>query len=364
MKKIFFLFAMLASVVASAQTNVEPVSANYADKTVSFRVWWNAGSRDATHLSKVWVWVDYITINNNIPSGTWTRAAVSIASPAASVSYDGSNRQGFWLQGNSGSYSATVTVQLNIAASKFNWCAYSSDYPPNVTANNGTYTLHGTPPFTLIAANGTTTQTVNESTIATSAVTITPITLTDKTACPGVFCIYSGSDLYIDATHLCQQRTSGAKNWEAYIKDSRDNQIYRITQFSDNTWWFADDLAIADKSVGICNSKRYYTGANKPVCPAGWQLPTNAQARNRWSGSLTADNYGASFFVGCYYGVSGIQYCGSNGCDGCGARYDMVYADAVNTTYNNTMTVWNCAGTHGAGQNSNTGIAGRARCVR
>ncbi|MDR3134063.1 MAG: hypothetical protein LBU42_08625, partial [Prevotellaceae bacterium] len=66
MKTTFFFFAMLISITASAQvTNVTPISANYTDKTVSFRVWWNAGSRDATHLSKVWVWVDYITVNSN-----------------------------------------------------------------------------------------------------------------------------------------------------------------------------------------------------------------------------------------------------------------------------------------------------------
>ncbi|MDR3133507.1 MAG: hypothetical protein LBU42_05725, partial [Prevotellaceae bacterium] len=79
MKKNSFLFAMLVNVAANAQvTHVEPVSATYTSQTVSFRVWWNAGSRDATHLSKVWVWVDYITVNsNNTTSGnSWTRAAV------------------------------------------------------------------------------------------------------------------------------------------------------------------------------------------------------------------------------------------------------------------------------------------------
>jgi hypothetical protein len=191
MKKQFFFFAMLASVTASAQmTNVAPISANYANKTVSFRVWWNAGSRDATHLSKVWVWVDYIEINsNNTTSGnTWTRATVGSISGGA-TSYDGDNRKGFWLEGNATTnYSATLTVQLTNVPDKFNWCAYVSDFPPNVTANGTTYTLHGTPPFTLIASNGTTKQTVSGTTITTSALTMTPITMTDKTECPGVFC--------------------------------------------------------------------------------------------------------------------------------------------------------------------------------
>jgi uncharacterized protein (TIGR02145 family) len=303
MRTTFFLFAMLTSVAASAQvTNVEPVSATYTNKTVSFRVWWNAGSRNATHLSKVWVWIDYIKVNaNNTTSGnTWTRAAVSAASPTASVSYDGSNRNGFWLQGNSGSYSATITVQLNITETKFNWCAYVSDCPPNVTVTNGTYTFKGTPPFKLIASNGTTSQTVTGTTLVASALTITPTTIRDKTECPGVFCPYQGSDLYIDASHLCQQRTSGAKNWEAWIKDSRDNKLYRIVYMPDNQWWLAQNVKLASyngSTVGVAISgctneddcgRKYecaevyasYAGGSsrssgnvQGICPPGWLLP-------------------------------------------------------------------------------------------
>jgi uncharacterized protein (TIGR02145 family) len=305
--KIFFLFAMFASVMVSAQvTNVEPTGANYANKTVSFRVWWNAGSRDATHLSKVWVWIDYITVNSdNTTSGnTWTRATVGTISPTTGISYDGSNRQGFWLEGNSGSYSATIIVQLNITETKFNWCAYVSDYPPNVTAANGTYTFKGTPPFTLIATNGTTSQTVTGNTLAASALTITPTTIRDKTECPGIFCIYTGSDLYIDATHLCQQRTSGAKNWEAWIKDTRDNELYRIVLMPDNKWWLAQNVKYATtgsqqptwctkdecgrlyppSQVNANWGGTYGTGSNKQgICPNGWVLPIRSEWENMTS---------------------------------------------------------------------------------
>jgi hypothetical protein len=199
------------------------------------------------------------------------------------------------LQGNSGSYSATVTVKLNITADKFNWCAYASDYPPNVTVANGTYTFKGTPPFILTAANGTTSQTVTGTTLAASALTITPTTIRDKTACPGIFCPYQGSDLYIDATHLCQQRTSGAKNWEAYIQDNRDNQIYRIIQFSDDSWWFADDLATTEKRVAVCSGVSMYYPTNKPNCPSGWVIPTQNQIKNRWPNGEITDTYGNTF---------------------------------------------------------------------
>ncbi|MDR3132989.1 MAG: hypothetical protein LBU42_03075 [Prevotellaceae bacterium] len=283
MKTILFFFTMLISIAAGAQvTNVTPISANYTDKTVSFRVWWNAGSRDVTHLSKVWVWVDYITVNsNNTTSGNlWTRATAGTVSGGV-ISYDGSNRQGFWLQGNSGSYSATVSVKLNITASKFNWCAYVSDYPPNITLNNGTYTFSGTPPFILTATSGAT-QTVTGTTLATSALTITPTTIMDKTACPSVFCPYQGSDLFIDATHLCQQRAGGAKNWEAWIKDTRDKELYRIVLMPDELWWTAEEMrydASATKQSYKCPTGAQRTIYNRPVvaCPAGWILPSVAQ---------------------------------------------------------------------------------------
>jgi hypothetical protein len=377
MKTKFFFFAMLANVAASAQvTHVEPISANYTNKTVSFRVWWNAGSRDATHLSKVWVWVDCITVNSdNTTSGnTWTRALVSgtPTTTVGTVAREVGNDKGFWLNGNaSTNYSATVSVQLNITASRFNWCAYVSDYPPNVTLDKGTYTFKGTTDF-IVSSHA---QPLTIKTIAKASLTVnSSSTFTDATGCLGIgslYCPYTDSDLYMDASHLCQQRTSGAKNWEAHIKDSRDNQIYRITQFSDNTWWFADDLAIADKSVGTCDGKRYYVGNDKPSCPNGWNLPTVSQFSNRWSamwcGNLntTLDTYGASLTYGCWYGAPSATCAPNIGCGDCGGRGDYVFADAANSVIwdENYPCGWNCYAV-GAGQNTVTWIGGRARCMR
>jgi uncharacterized protein (TIGR02145 family) len=152
-----------------------------------------------------------------------------------------------------------------------------SDYPPNVTATNGTYTFKGSPPFRLIASDGTTTQTVSGKTLTTSALTITPTIIRDKTECPGVFCIYTGSDLYIDATHLCQQRTTGAQNWEAWIKDSRDKESYRIVLMPDNKWWLAQNVKFAQTGTSVTIS-----GCTPDKCGRGYTAP---QMRGAWGGS-------------------------------------------------------------------------------
>ncbi|MDR3132505.1 MAG: hypothetical protein LBU42_00575 [Prevotellaceae bacterium] len=368
MKTTFFFFAMFASMAASAQvTNVEPLGANYTDKTVLFRVWWNNGSRNDTHLSKVWVWVDYISVNSdNTTSGnSWTRAAVSAASPTASVTYDGTNRKGFWLQGNSGSYSVTVTVKLDITASKFNWCAYVSDYPPNMVMDEQVYYFKGTPPFILKEANGTVHE-ITQTSMPKANLTFVPVSITDKTECPGGLkevigtCAYTGTDWYADPEHKCQQRPSGAQNWEAWIKDVRDNHLYRIVQMPTNTWWMAEDLMWdgqpnptatgytirgTDRSCGAhYGCGRFYdatpTGAGavsgiantrreSDICPLGWVLPsvdelcpyvTSKDNPHPYLGSDEfggPDSYGLSLWI-CnthYYtcGTTSITYVGGSG---------------------------------------------------
>ncbi|MDR0582569.1 MAG: hypothetical protein LBG31_06375 [Prevotellaceae bacterium] len=319
MKKQCLTFAMLASITASAQvTNVEPVGANYTNKTVSFRVWWNAGSRNATHLSKVWVWIDYITVNSdNTTSGnSWTRAAVSDASPTASVSYDGSNRKGFWLEGNSGSYSATVTVQLTNVPAKFNWCAYVSDYPPNVTLDNGTYTFKGTTDF-IVSSHA---QPVTTKTITRTSLTVnSSSTFTDATGCPGIgslYCPYTGSDLYMDATHLCQQRAGGARNWEAWIADARDGKKYRIVLMPDNYWWMAQPLArdAGTYSTHSSTGVLYYADTTARS-PSGWAFPTKTDwekmittyGGTNYANIKTTTGWAGSGYAGPgtdYYGIS------------------------------------------------------------
>ena len=291
MKKIlFFLFALFASIAANAAVTVTPLNVNYGTKTVTFRVSWTGTAAN----DRAWVWVDLCPVAGTTP-GTFAQAVISSPSAiAGSIATVSGNTRGFYVTTNP----STVTATLSNATGKFNWCVYGSDAPPNVTVAGDTYTLYGSPPFILTAADGSTTQTVAATSIATSAVTITPVTLTDQTGCPGVFCIYSGSDLYIDGTHLCQQRATGAKNWEAWIKDTRDDELYRIVLMPDTNWWLAQNVRYAGTGAAITISNctpekcgRNYTATEvnsaqggtsgigqgiQGVCPNGWILPTQS----------------------------------------------------------------------------------------
>jgi uncharacterized protein (TIGR02145 family) len=119
--------------------------------------------------------------------------------------------------------------------------------------------------------------------------------MTDATGCPGHFCKYIGRDLYVDATHKCDLRTGGAQNWEAWIKDTRDDELYRIVLMPDDKWWLAQNVRYAGTGSSItitgCTPEicgKYYSqtqfngayggssgyGENKQgVCPNGWILP-------------------------------------------------------------------------------------------
>jgi uncharacterized protein (TIGR02145 family) len=265
---------------------VEPVGANYANKTVSFRVWWNAGSRDATHLSTVWVWVDYIKINsNNTTSGnTWTRAAVSAVSPTASISYDGSNRNGFWLQGNaSTNYSATVTAQLSITETKFNWCAYASDYPPNVTGT-ASFIFKGTPPFIVKYSDGST-YSVSTKTGYTPVAGKFFASFSDKTGSSG--CIASGGVSTFADFVPCPNSATGS-TWT--LTDTRDSKMYKVKYTPDLRYWMVQDL----KYGGVpdnCASKTTF----------GWTTSAAIAASNRFGTNTYGDCRKEGVAGGGYY---------------------------------------------------------------
>ena len=203
MKKLFtilFLFPPwglggLAAFAQSSSVVVTPITADYtaAPPTVTFKVSWPAGTRDADHRSKVWLLVDYRRIKNNAYSGNWLRAGISAAhTPTATagstVSLESGNTKGFWLQGpNDGfAFAATVTVPVNVELSgyapQFGWCGVASDRPPRAVEYPGYYALQGTKPFIIQTHPAISSQTVTESTTAYIGCIYN---LTDSTGCPG-----------------------------------------------------------------------------------------------------------------------------------------------------------------------------------
>ncbi|MDR3133610.1 MAG: hypothetical protein LBU42_06260 [Prevotellaceae bacterium] len=290
MKTKLFFFAMLVSVAIGAQTGVTVTPVSVKSNTVTFNVSWLNSSRTGTHNSKVWIFVDYHPVTNNVPSGGWERALIAGTPTATSgvPSRETGNDKGFWLQGTSGSsgtYNAAVTVTLSNVPAKYNWCAYVSDYPPNMVMDEQTYYFKGTPPFILKEANGTVHE-IPQTSMPKASLPFVPVSITDKTECPGGLkevigsCAYTGTDWYADPEHKCQQRPSGAQNWEAWIKDSRDDELYRIVLMPDNKWWLAQNVKLASYNNSTVGSA--ISGCSKDECGRGY---TWAQIYDNYGGS-------------------------------------------------------------------------------
>ena len=179
MKKVFFLFALLASMTASATVTVTPLSVDYNTKTVKFSVSWIGTAAN----NRVWVWVDLCPIAGTT-AGTFAKAEIGGAAAAAgSIATVSGNTRGFYVTTNP----STVTAVLSNAIGKFNWCVYSSDFPPNAKDNSsGGYDLKGSPPFIITTSSGTTE--VNATTYSGGTITA----ITDATGCPGALCGKNG----------------------------------------------------------------------------------------------------------------------------------------------------------------------------
>jgi len=292
MKKIyFFLFGMLCSYTTYAQTCVtaKQVSANYsaASPTVTFDLTW--GSCTGTHNYKVWVFVDYQPVNaNGTPADAWMRAPRTSSTPTftlgsgyTAATYTAENDKGFWLYNTNGRTSR-VTVALNIPTNtRFNWCAFASDYPPQARLYKDNYVFRGTPPF--ILSNNITQQIVDEKTLAFSALTFTPTTFTDATKCPG-------------------------GPWPIIVYDNCDVRFYRY-----NLMPLPSSLSAANTSC----TQNYGTG---------WRVPTLSELQCGWNHSLGA----ALVTSGDATYANSSTTCGSGVC-GC---YPAIYTSAAAGCYN------------------------------
>ncbi len=258
-----------------AAVQVKSISADYANKRVTFSISWVAGSRDATHLSKVWVFVDYQEVTNPNTTGAWQRASIDLSALPAGGSADGANTKGFWYQGQAtAAQSATITVTLTNVPAKFNWCAYATDYPPNAAVyNNGTYTLKGMQPFI-----------VNGAAIAGNKFTGTVNSLTDATGCPG----WIERDV-ATASGTCR---AGLTLVGGYCRDL-----------------VADNATIV---VGIDAEVKLALGGN---CTAnGWRYPTQSEAVKLHSAGYYVHSISndGNYWVRCVHYAANCSYCTGN----------------------------------------------------
>ncbi len=292
---LFLFFAALASTIFAGNcASTSSVSTDYKNGRVTFKLTWTA-CNNITHRNQVWVFVDYQKVSNGVPTGNWAPATVigvySLAPAAVSAQTVTGNKRGLWITGSNGT-TATIVLQLdkNNMPTHYKWCAYATDYPPNTTYSNGNYTFKGTPPFTLVAADGIEKQIVNSQTLAESALTVTPSAMTDATGCPSLFCafMYDGCPVIIACRDL--------PTWPSSV----DN---------------ANSLCVA-------------------TFGAGWRIPTLAElSATCWpivnkSSSFIKTWYMSSNYYGWHVGSSSNYrwYCCNKGCStGCSSGCLSVY---------------------------------------
>jgi uncharacterized protein (TIGR02145 family) len=176
-------FFLAGGAAAQSHIRILPAGATYTNPpAIKFRVGWNSIPADGyTHNTKIWIWVDYLKVENHQDAGNWTRATVAGIS-AGTLEPGG---KGFWLQGNPGAYNQEVTVTLSGAPPKFKWCAFASDFPPvaEFTGSNS-IRFHGSAPFSI---------TYSDQSVAGNLpkTPYTPVqgkkikTITDASGCPG-----------------------------------------------------------------------------------------------------------------------------------------------------------------------------------
>ena len=215
MKKIFFLFALLASMTASATVTVKPLNVDYSNKKVTFSVSWT-NSPTAPYNNRVWVWIDFCPVTGT-SSGTFAKAVISGASATAgSITTVAGNTRGFYVTASP----STVTATLDNAIGNFNWCVYGSDQPPYAEGTSGGYILHGTPDFIIQTDPLNTSSTVSR-TVATYDKCI--YGLTDATGYPGDVLLPAITGFTASSVTICAGQsvtlTATATNAERYSFD-------------------------------------------------------------------------------------------------------------------------------------------------
>ncbi|MDR3132883.1 MAG: hypothetical protein LBU42_02535 [Prevotellaceae bacterium] len=309
MKKILFLFTMLASIAASAQRTTPVTIANTkvdysTTKTVTFDLSWKGS--DATHRDEVWVFVDIQPITGANTLGSWSPATLVPGATTitggngnqySSLTYTevSGNTRGLWVKGTASNatsiFAATVKVTLaNGTPAKFNACAYATDYPPNATSyNSGTYTLKGTQAFI-----------INGTTISGDKYSGNINSLTDPTGCPGCIAIRDFDRISANVNIPCCPNLTAAGN---YCRDLNADNASTYT------------------SCGIELSKTLINGTcATQSCPTGWRFPNETEIqclyanKNALEIPWTAPEY-------CLRFTNPSGSCANSGCISAGESY-------------------------------------------
>jgi uncharacterized protein (TIGR02145 family) len=280
MKKILFLFALLASMIASATVTVTPLGVDYSTQKVTFSVSWT-NSPAAPYNNRVWIWVDFCPVSGTSP-GIFAKAVISGAT-ATSGNVTDLNGRGFYVTANPTTVTATLT---NAPAGKFNWCAYGSDAPPKMLSNNnGTLTLGGTPPFVLSDASGVNTYAVPGKTVSVQSVIgagVVPVYISDETGCKGLLGfgnpVLQGNCTFTQPPVVnifsAFPSTYSASTFVS-LMDERDLKIYTAVKIG-GRWWMGQNL---NYQTGLTywnkhSSPSTVTGSN-PALRGGFWCPSN-----------------------------------------------------------------------------------------
>ncbi|MDR3184299.1 MAG: hypothetical protein LBT49_02715 [Prevotellaceae bacterium] len=201
------LFMLLACGL-SAQTGGGVILSNYKvlagpdgrSSTLTVDIRWERPANKKVWSDTVWVFADY---NNN---DNMTRLLLAPGATLANPSWSGAkvieepgNNRGVWVVGNArtpesgGSFSATLLLPTATGTANFpGMCVYAVNYPPMAQADpTGTeFAFHGTPPFYLNFADGSTHTLERQAaphTYTYPAAGARSSTFSDATGAPGKF---------------------------------------------------------------------------------------------------------------------------------------------------------------------------------
>ncbi len=271
MKKLYLLSLLLplwallplwgqgGCLLAQSCVAVRQVSTNYATKQITFDLTWGT-CNNSNHLYRVWVFADYQPVVG-LTKGAWSRATITSSSVGTLH-----GNTGVWI---TGSQNATqrVTLTLNLSSAQFNWCAVATDYPPNATLSNGTYTLKGSPPFVINSS----------TTVSAKTYTGSITTITDATKNPEGFI-----NIPTCTTHTVNLGTVGFTSNQTWIIGSQTWSAPVTTTYCNKTTYSSPTSA----PIAIDCRNNYTAGYGHlfswcmvvryaaQLCPSPWRVPT------------------------------------------------------------------------------------------